>query len=140
MHDAVHGPVGDLRRELVGEQVQGREGEPEVGARRSAAQIGGQPVAERRHAGAEAASGPSQPSSPPTFHRIAKSARTAQDALVDGSSEAASRTSRGKSSGPPRVGSAQTSSTRKSPVSSWMRQGRRVWAVFASLMASIIHA
>src|SRR5207302_8617951 len=46
------------------------------------------------------------------------------------------RTSRGKSSGPPGVSSAHTSSTRKSRVSSWIRQGRAVWAVFGSLIWS----
>ena len=48
------------------------------------------------------------------------------------------RTSRGKSSGPPGVGSAHTSSSRKSRVSSWIRQGREVCAVFGSLIVDLI--
>src|SRR5215204_3372300 len=79
-------------------------------------------------------SGPSHPSSPPTFHRIAQSVRAAPEGPCDGTPEAISCTSRGKSSGPPGVGSAHTSSSRKSRVSSWMRQGRDVCAVFGSLM------
>src|SRR4029453_16940718 len=54
-------------------------------------------------------SGPSQPSSSPIFHRIAKSVRTAQEELCDGSYEATRCTSRGKSSGPPAPGSAHRS-------------------------------
>src|SRR5215208_5411903 len=80
------------------------------------------------------ASGPSQPSSSPSFQRIAKSVRTAKEVPCDGSPEAISCTSREKSSGPPGVGSAHTSSSRKSPVSSWIRQGRTVCAVFESFM------
>jgi hypothetical protein len=49
-------------------------------------------------------------------------------------SEAIICTSRGKSSGPPGVGSSHTSSSRKSRVSSWIRQGREVCALFGSLM------
>src|SRR5215203_2163069 len=82
------------------------------------------------------ASGPSQPSSSPTFHRIAQSVRAARENCdgSKGSKETISCTSRGKSSGPPGVGSAHTSSSRKSRVSSWIRQGREVCAVFGSLM------
>ena len=55
VHDAVHGPVGDLRRPLVVDQVERGERErAEVRAGRSVAQIRRQPVAERRHPGAEA--------------------------------------------------------------------------------------
>jgi hypothetical protein len=55
VHDAVHGPVGDLRGELVVEQVERGEGERvEVRAGWDVAQIRRQPVAERRHPGAEA--------------------------------------------------------------------------------------
>src|SRR5215204_651187 len=76
----------------------------------------------------------SQPSSSPTFHRSAQSARAAPDQLLDGSPAATCRTSRGKSSGPPGVGSAHTSSSRKSRAISWMRQGLEVCAVFGSLI------
>src|SRR5918996_909037 len=80
------------------------------------------------------ASGSSQPSSSPTFHRIAQSVRTAREEPCDGSSEAISCTSRGKSSGRADPGSAHTSSSRKSRVSSWIRQGREVCAMFGSLI------
>src|SRR5215218_10136447 len=80
------------------------------------------------------ASGPSQLSSSPTFHRIAQSVRAARDEPCDGSPEAISCTRRGKSSGPPCVGSAHTSSSRKSRVSSWIRQAREVCALFGSLI------
>src|SRR6266540_4374762 len=80
------------------------------------------------------ASGPSQPSSSPIFHRSAQSVRAAPGKLCDGSAETNCCTSRGKSSGPPGVGSAHTSSSRKSRVSSWIRQGREVCAVLGSLI------
>src|SRR5438093_1391789 len=80
------------------------------------------------------ASASSQPRSSPSFRRITKSVRTAQEELCDGSNEAICCTSRGKSSGPPTPGSAHTSSSRKSWVSSWIRQGREVCAVFGSLI------
>src|SRR5215208_2170834 len=80
------------------------------------------------------ASGESHPSRSPTFHRIAQSVRAAREGPCDGTPEAISCTSRGKSSGPPGVGSAHTSSSRKSRVSSWIRQGREVCAVFGSLI------
>ncbi len=55
--------------------------------------------------------------------------RAAREEPCDGSPEAISSTSRGKSSGPPGVGSAHTSSSRKSRVSSWIRQGQlSAWA------------
>src|SRR5258707_7956827 len=82
-------------------------------------------------------SGPSQPSSSPTFHRSAQSVRTTQEEPRDGSAEAISCTSRGKSSGPPGVGSAHTSSSRKSAVRSWILQGRAVCAVFGSLIRGL---
>src|SRR5262249_47258599 len=50
-----------------------------------------------------------------------------------------SATSRGKSSGPPGAGSPHTSSSRKSRVSSWMRQGREVCAASGSLIGNSIH-
>src|SRR5450755_3998943 len=56
----------------------------------------------------------------------------AVEELRDGSNEAIICTSRGKSSGPPGVGSAHTSTSRKSWVSSWIRQGREVCALFGS--------
>jgi hypothetical protein len=46
----VHGLVGDLRRELVGEQVERAEREPvEIRARRSVAEIGRQAVAHLKY-------------------------------------------------------------------------------------------
>ena len=52
VHDPVDGPVGDLRGPLVVEQVERVEGKPRRSrAGRGVAQIGRQPVAERRHAG-----------------------------------------------------------------------------------------
>ena len=52
----------------------------------------------------------------------------------EGSSDPIICTRRGKSSGPPGVGSAHTSSSRKSRASSWIRQGREMCALFGSLM------
>src|SRR3954469_22667570 len=75
-----------------------------------------------------------QPSSSPSFQRMANSARTAPEEACAASSEVAISTSRGKSPGPPGVGSAQTSSSSKSCAISWIRQGRDLWAVFASLI------
>src|SRR6266851_8557879 len=46
-------------------------------------------------------------------------------------------TSRGKSSGPPGVGNAHTSSSRKARVSLGIRQGREVCAVFGSLIVAL---
>ena len=80
------------------------------------------------------ASARSHPGNSPTFHRTAKSVREAREELRDGSPEAIDCTSRGKWPGPPGVGSAHTSSSRKSRVSSWIRQGRDVWAVLGSLI------
>ena len=79
--------------------------------------------------------GRSRPNSAPSFQRSANSARTAAE-LRAASSEAVSRTSRSKSSSAPGVGSAQTSSIRKSGVSSWIRQGREVCAVLGSRMCA----
>src|SRR5437867_7901516 len=80
------------------------------------------------------ASASSQPRSSTSVNRIAKSVRTAQEELCDGSYEANRCTSRAKSAEPPTPGSAQTSSSRKSRVISWIRQGREVCAVFGSLI------
>ena len=55
-------------------------------------------------------------------------------AVTPGRPRSICRTSRGRSSGPPGVGSAHTSSRRKSGVSSWMRHGREVCAAFGSLV------
>src|SRR5262245_61156254 len=55
VHDPVHGPVGDLRRPLIVEQVQRTKGERgEVRAGWGLTQIRRQPVAEGGHPGAEA--------------------------------------------------------------------------------------
>ena len=78
--------------------------------------------------------GSSQPRSAPRRHRMAKRARTAGDEPEDGSPDVNARTSRGKSSRSPGVGSSHTSSSRKSDVSSWIRHGCAVWAVAGSLM------
>jgi len=69
----------------------------------------------------------------------------ARSGLTAGSNEAISCTSRGKSSGPPGVGSAQTSSSRKSRVSSWIRQGvgrevERVSRTLVKRCAGLINA
>ena len=81
---------------------------------------------------------PSQPSSSPTFHRIAQSVRAAtENPFSGGSPEVNCRTRRGKSSGSPGVGSAHTSSSRKSRVSSWTRHGREVCVLFGSLMGDL---
>src|SRR5215217_499868 len=53
VHDCVDGPVGHLRGELVFEQVERGE-RVEVRAGRGVAQVRRQPVAERRHPGAQA--------------------------------------------------------------------------------------
>ena len=68
--------------------------------------------------------------------KIVQSARTAREVEArDGSPREASHcTSCGKSSGPPGVGSAHTSSSRKSRVISWMHHGREVCAVSGSLI------
>ena len=58
--------------------------------------------------------------------------RTSPESSWEGSPEANPSTSRPKSSGPPGVGSAQTSSRWKSGAISWIRQGREVWAVSGS--------
>src|SRR4051812_30326538 len=78
-------------------------------------------------------SGSSQPSSSPSFQRIAQRARTAREDPCDGSPEVIAWTSFGKSSGPPGVGSAHTSSRSKSGVSSWIRQGCEPCALAGSL-------
>ena len=58
VHHRMDSPIRYLRRELVVEEVQRCEGErSEVGAGGGIAQIGGQPVAERRDPGAEAGFG-----------------------------------------------------------------------------------
>ena len=85
---------------------------PEGAARRSAGN-------RSRSVGApEPAPELSHPISSPTFHRIAQSMRTERGEPRDGSPEAIKCTSRRKSSAPPGVGSAHTSSIRKSWVSS----------------------
>ena len=134
------GAVRDLRGELVVEQVQrGRRGaRSKSGPVGAVAQVGRQPVAQRRRLGRRGrSSGSSQPSSSPSFQRIAHSAAGDAEALAAGRPRRASRTSRGKSSGPPGVGSAHTSSRRKSRVSSWIRQGREVCALFGQPPSSI---
>ena len=60
--------------------------------------------------------------------------RVAPEEPFSGLPEAISCTSRGKSSGPPGVGNAHASSSRKSPAISWIRQGREVCALFGSLI------
>src|SRR5689334_23700615 len=79
--------------------------------------------------------GSSQPRARPSADRIAHSTRAGPGASRDGSIEVNCRTSRGKSPASPRAGSAQTSSTRKSPAISWIRHGRDVWAVSGSRTA-----
>lgn len=55
-------------------------------------------------------------------------------ALSGKSPESNWATNRGKSSGPPGVANAHTSSTMNSGAISWIRQGREVCAVFGSLI------
>src|SRR3954454_895254 len=74
----------------------------------------------------------SQPKTSPSLRRTAHRTFAARDDPRAGSPSAKPSTSSGKSSGPPGVGSAQTSSSAKSRVSSWIRQGRSVCALFGS--------
>ena len=90
---------------------------------------GGQPVAERRHPRAGRRPGSSHRAAPRASTGSRKSARRRGRAARRVDRAPSARTSRGKSSGPPGVGSAHTSSSRKSGVSSWIRQGREVCAV-----------
>src|SRR4051794_25621250 len=78
--------------------------------------------------------GSSQPKISPSFQRSAHSALAARDEFCVGSPAARASTSIGKSSRSPGVGSSHTSSSRKSGVSSWMRQGREVCAEFGSFI------
>src|SRR6478672_10775263 len=78
------------------------------------------------------ASSSSQPSRPPMVQRRDHRARTRREPLRSGSNALPSASSRSKSPGPPGVGKAQTSSTRKSGAISWIRQGWLVCAVFGS--------
>jgi hypothetical protein len=135
VHDPVDAPVRDLRCPLVPEQVQRRErkrakfgpGETSrISAGNRSRSVG---TLEPRPA-----SGRSQPNSLPTFQRSDQSVRAAPEKCSCGPPEVIYRTSRGKSSGPPGVGSAHTSSSRKPGVSSCMRQGREACAAFESFM------
>jgi hypothetical protein len=76
----------------------------------------------------------SQPRIAPSFQRIAKRVRAGHDGSLPGSPAARPCTSSGKSSGPPGVGRAHTSSSRKSGASAWIRQGREVCSLSGSLM------
>ena len=102
------------------------------------AEVGRQPVAERRHPRAEAG-----------VLVVPAEALTELPAQREQGADRAGLLSAGRSSrppdqggevvAPPGVGSAQTSSTSKSGVSSWIRQGREVWALFGSLADRHIH-
>ena len=76
----------------------------------------------------------SQPNSRPAFERIANSARTAAGESFEGSPEAKLSITAGKSSGPNVPGNCQTSSSRKSGTSSWIRHGCEAWAASGSLI------
>ena len=65
---------------------------------------------------------------------MAQSAPATREGLWAGSPAAMPSKSSGKSPAPPGVGSAQTSSSRKSGISSWMRQGRAVWVASGTLI------
>ena len=77
--------------------------------------------------------------SSPIFHRNANRKRTGGEESRPASKEPNASTSRGKSSGPPGVGSAHTSSRRKSCAISWICQGCEVWADSGSGIAISIH-
>jgi hypothetical protein len=116
VHDAVNGPVGALRGELVVCQV-------ERGGRKRVELRSGRPIAQVSR---------QQFTNPvPQLPQRAGCARETSRRIA----AAITCTSRGKSSGPPGVGSAQTSSSSKSGAISWMRQGTDVCAVFGSLIA-----
>ena len=135
VHDPVHRAVGDLCGPLIVEQIERREGKSgELRSRRRGAQISWQAVPERRHSRSKTVIRVVPPRSSPTFQRIDHSARAGQEDPRDGSPAANPSTSRGKSAGPPGVGSSQTSSSRKSVVSSWIRQGLDVCALLGSVI------
>ena len=133
---AVHGPVGDLGGEFVVGQVERRERE----RRRSPGRAGRR--ADRPAAGRAGSARASRRPCPGRPSRRARRASTAaprarvrrERSSARGRPRASPSTSRWKSSGPPGVGSAHTSSSRKSGVISWIRQGREVCALFGSLM------
>jgi hypothetical protein len=136
VHHPVHGLVSDLRRKLVVGQVKrGEGGRVEGRAGCALAEVRRQAVAERRLPGAEAGVGRPNRAAPRSSTGSPR-ARATREELCDGSNEAASCTTRGKSSGPPRPGSSHTSSSRKSGAMSWIRQGREVCAVFGSLIGT----
>ena len=126
--------VGDLRGELVLEQVQRLEGERvevRAGGRRAdppaTGRAGSQPGSRGRRPGRPA----EQLSEfPPDREECAYRAGGTLRWIACGKP----LHQLGKSSGPPVPGSAQTSSTWKSRVSSWIRQGREVCSVVESLI------
>ena len=116
VHERVHGLVGELGHPLVArlvDRVEDRRAlglrppgdRVQVGTARSLEQVGGQPLAQRAHPAADAVSASSHPNSAPSFHRSAKSARKTAGNSASSCRPTMSSTSRGKSSGPPGVGS-----------------------------------
>ena len=135
VHDSVNGPIDDLRRPLVSDQVQrGERKRVELRAGGAIAQIHRQAAAKRRPlrpvSGARAVPTEQPADLPP-----------GRPERAGGTRGAARRVARGdelhqpkKSSRSPGVGNAHTSSSRKSRVSSWIRQGREVCAELGSLI------
>ena len=121
-------------------QVQRREGERiEVRAGCGVAQIRGHPFAERRHPRAKAdgrAVPTEQLPNPPPDRKERADGAGGTLRRVGGGKEPS--TNRRKSSEPPVPGKSHTSSSRKSRVSSSMRQGWEVCAVFGSRIVDLI--
>ena len=131
---AVHGLVGELGHPFIVGQIDRGERETRDVRTGAVAQVGRQPVAQRRRAIADSRAGAVQPEHLPELLPDRPQQRLARPEPCDGSVDAKSATSRGKSSGPPGVGSAHTSRTVKSGAISWIRQGREVCAEAGILM------
>ena len=132
---AVHRLVGDLQRPLVAGQVQRDERGPSA--------AGGWGLRAGPPAAGRAASGPCAQAClrPVEAQQRCRWSTQREQRSHGGEGSSPGRTSpqptsRGKSPGPPGVGSAHTSSSRKSWVSSWMRQGREVCACRAEVSST----
>jgi hypothetical protein len=113
--DPAHDPVGDLRGPLVIEHVEGGEqGRSASGPDGTSRTSAGNRSRSDDTLEPMPVSGPSQPSSKPNLRRIAHSLRAVPAGPCSTRPRAISACSRGKWSGPPGVGSAHTSSSRKS--------------------------
>lgn len=110
VHHRVDGPVRQLGSPLIVSEIDRTEGEcVELRSGRGIVQIGRNRPRRVGTREPTPESGLSHPSSSPSFQRIANSVRAIKDGLFEVSPAAVCRTNRGKSSGPPRVGSAHTS-------------------------------